>query len=186
MVQINKNQKNKVHKVKHNVPILINNNTQCIEVKDDKESLECPICYEKIQKNNYIVTKCNHTFCNDCLFKSLSSNSCCPICREDIFTFSKIKSLTLDDIHYLEDRTFLTRNIFIRSIVNNIITIIQHSLENNECYCADDETKKTLNTYFRCNNFQNILNNTLNDYLNKSFKGFSLYCYENLYKWLKN
>jgi ankyrin repeat protein len=47
-----------------------------------KESeLECPICYEVINKNNLCITKCGHNFHLDCLLKSTNTSECCPICR---------------------------------------------------------------------------------------------------------
>ena len=40
-----------------------------------KESeLECPICYELINKNNLCITSCGHSFHLDCLLKS--TNTC--------------------------------------------------------------------------------------------------------------
>lgn len=186
MVQTYKNQKNKVHKVKHNVPILTNNNTQCIEIKKNEQSLECPICYEKIENKNYIVTKCNHTFCNDCLFKSLTDKPCCPICRQEIFNFTKIKDLTLEDVSYLEDRSRLFRNTYSLRLTNELIKIMEYSLESNDCPCTNDETKQALNSYFKCNNFQNKLYRFISSFLNNGLRVFSVYCYENLYNWLKN
>lgn len=188
MVQacLNSKNKNKINKVKHNVPILTNKSIKCPEIKNNEESLECPICYEKIKNNNYIVTKCDHTFCNDCLFKSLTNSSCCPLCRNELFTFEKIKPLTLSNVHYLEERSTMTRRSFNTKIVNDVISMIHHCLECNECSCTNDETREVLNTYFRCNSFQNKLARLLFAYLNNSIKVFSIYCYENLYNWLKN
>lgn len=48
----------------------------------NKESeLECPICYEVINKNNLCITRCGHNFHLDCLLKSTNTSECCPICR---------------------------------------------------------------------------------------------------------
>lgn len=47
---------------------------------DDK----CPICYESFRGKNNVITKCNHIFHNDCLFKWLTQKCYqpnCPICR---------------------------------------------------------------------------------------------------------
>ena len=44
---------------------------------------ECPICLHNLS-DNIIVTKCNHTFCKNCLDKWQKNNSSCPICRQNI------------------------------------------------------------------------------------------------------
>lgn len=42
---------------------------------------ECPICFDKIQPNACIITKCSHLFCDKCLLLHLKQSSSCPICR---------------------------------------------------------------------------------------------------------
>jgi len=42
---------------------------------------ECPICYEELKMIDFTVTKCGHTFHSSCVFKALSQNLDCPMCR---------------------------------------------------------------------------------------------------------
>ena len=57
--------------------------------KEKMESQEsCPVCYEPIQSNNYIVPKCGHKLCLHCYKKCVLSrgdcaNKCC-LCRVQI------------------------------------------------------------------------------------------------------
>lgn len=48
----------------------------------------CPVCYEPLQSNNYIIPKCGHKICFDCykqciLSKGECANKCC-LCKETI------------------------------------------------------------------------------------------------------
>jgi hypothetical protein len=51
----------------------------------------CPICYENLDKNNIIITNCNHYYCFDCFYQFMKSiystnyinNNCC-CCRTKI------------------------------------------------------------------------------------------------------
>jgi len=50
--------------------------------------MECPICYQKINKQNTILkkcTQCKKEICEECFTKirrSPSLSDCCPMCRE--------------------------------------------------------------------------------------------------------
>jgi hypothetical protein len=50
-----------------------------MEAKGDNTSYNCSICYE-LFKSPY-STKCGHTFCKECLIKSIQMNQKCPTCR---------------------------------------------------------------------------------------------------------
>jgi len=49
---------------------------------------ECPVCYDEIEKLNYIQLQCSHVFCVDCIKKCFTTNTnkmvLCPYCREEI------------------------------------------------------------------------------------------------------
>ena len=47
-----------------------------------KEDCKCPICFESINKIQFIKTRCNHIFHSQCLKKWKSKQNQCPICRE--------------------------------------------------------------------------------------------------------
>ena len=56
---------------------------------DEYESwtdIECPVCYETIEKDNVYMTNCAHKFCYDCITKTLNikKEKSCPCCRGTI------------------------------------------------------------------------------------------------------
>ena len=53
---------------------------------NNSESLECSICLEAIdkEKNDSILTRCNHYFHKNCLKSSCKVNEKCPYCRANI------------------------------------------------------------------------------------------------------
>jgi hypothetical protein len=67
--------------------------SECIECNDKSSKLdecedeECPVCMCSIGKNNYMVPKCGHKICCDCLFTNVKQNkttgNLCPLCREE-------------------------------------------------------------------------------------------------------
>ncbi len=44
---------------------------------------ECCICF-KTKVENYIVTHCRHTACQECAVESIRRNACCWLCRTDL------------------------------------------------------------------------------------------------------
>ena len=75
------------------------NSRSCVSRK------ECPICFQKLCKKNYSITKCGHEFCTSCLVQSCNRNGKCPICREKI-----------------------SDNIVLKTFIENRETIIKQSL----------------------------------------------------------
>ena len=53
---------------------------------DSWTDIECPVCYETIEKDNVYMTNCAHKFCYDCLTKTLNikKEKSCPCCRGTI------------------------------------------------------------------------------------------------------
>ena len=47
----------------------------------NQEEQECCICYETIGAQNNCTTPCGHSFCFECMMKSLGRNNTCPCCR---------------------------------------------------------------------------------------------------------
>jgi len=48
--------------------------------------IECPVCYEMIEKDKVYMTNCAHKFCYDCITKTLNikKEKSCPCCRGTI------------------------------------------------------------------------------------------------------
>lgn len=50
---------------------------------------ECPICYDTCDKNNHVLTNCNHEFCNNCISTIIhhanrdAKDASCPLCRQE-------------------------------------------------------------------------------------------------------
>lgn len=80
----------------------------------DNVENECNICFEQMNGKNISITKCGHTFCFDCMIKSLSVNTTCPICRENLIldklSFQKNNEIIVEEEGYdssndlIEDR----------------------------------------------------------------------------------
>lgn len=74
--------------------------SECSECKiEECSDEECPVCLSSIGKDNYMVPKCGHKICCDCLFANVKQNkttgNLCPLCREesvpkDALTIKKI------------------------------------------------------------------------------------------------
>lgn len=180
VIQKKNNKLGNVHKCSRVTRCTISENREC-----DEEENNCPICYDKIENNNYIVTKCNHTFCNDCLFKSLKNGSKCPLCREEIFNFEKIKSLNDSDIIQMEINSMPLRIPLVIETTDSLIDIIEYSLQNNKYTLIDNEVKEMLNNYFRSSNFQIMLKNMFLSLLTSTFRIMSINNYHSLYDWLR-
>ena len=71
----------------------------------EKESCECPVCYETINYKNEVITNCNHTFCKECIEKLSNMTSNCPYCRTELAyyntTFEESEIYTVTLIHHL-------------------------------------------------------------------------------------
>lgn len=149
-------------------------------------SKECPICYEEIGINNYIITSCNHKFCSNCLFKSLNLNSTCPICREEIFKFNKVKPIGNQDLRQLHMNITPIREQFINLIQKELKSIIEFSINTNICECTDDETKQLLLKYFNCAGINHGIKYVFSNFINTILIKYSGICYRNIYEWMKN
>jgi len=63
--------------------IILSNNLQKESIHE-RETLECPICMDIIQKSECMVTKCGHKFCANCINQWLKNNPECPYCRQNL------------------------------------------------------------------------------------------------------
>jgi hypothetical protein len=93
-----------------------------------KSEFLCAICMDNISNCDKYITKCNHEFCIQCLFKYLemdhhSQNDTipCPICRSDISNIIRDEQPAAEEILITEDDESNISDLFdIISIQNNL------------------------------------------------------------------
>lgn len=64
-----------------------------------KNAQECCICFEVIGNINNCTTQCGHSFCFECISKSLTKKNTCPICRHKLIEDETIVNDN-DYMHY--------------------------------------------------------------------------------------
>ena len=47
-----------------------------------KKKIECPICYENLDKDSVKITNCGHKYCKDCYNKLSATTNECALCRK--------------------------------------------------------------------------------------------------------
>jgi hypothetical protein len=55
-------------------------------------SSDCPICFDPITNINCTTTECGHTFHSCCIFKNLTQNNGCPLCRKELVQVEESES----------------------------------------------------------------------------------------------
>lgn len=48
------------------------------ELDNIKKFLMCPICKDYMQ--DMVLTRCNHSFCRECIYQALRHKNVCPMC----------------------------------------------------------------------------------------------------------
>jgi hypothetical protein len=85
--------------------ILIENLLKIYRIKDKIENIdleECPICYTQLNKLNYMITKCGHFFCKECIFIYINQeNEICPLCRNDYTYDDFVESISEYELNIL-------------------------------------------------------------------------------------
>jgi len=57
-----------------------------ISNKNNNSKIECNICYDEHEYDEFIKLSCNHEFCYICTFKQINSNNYdCAFCRNKIY-----------------------------------------------------------------------------------------------------
>lgn len=114
----------------------------------------CPICYIEFSNNNFLITKCGHKFCGDCIFQHFQNNNGhkCPLCRA---TFAEKKTITKNNRRRIIDDDDDFDNDWRSEIIENI------DIPNNDGY------------RYSYNNIENLDLNTdmetaVNDLLNSN------------------
>ena len=62
----------------------------------------CPICFLEIKQYGFCITNCSHTFCLDCMIKTVKAgHDGCPICRQELCS-TPVNSAAITDRERLE------------------------------------------------------------------------------------
>ena len=110
-------------------------------IKDDQKTIECLICFDKIQHNvPHTTLECEHTYCDTCIAEYIShidttsdddilgNNIICPECK-----VSAVKEQGIIDnyiIEYLHSSGMIPTNVFDRITSMNIVHILNDKLYN--------------------------------------------------------
>ncbi|KAF7707266.1 LON peptidase N-terminal domain and RING finger protein 1 isoform X1 [Silurus meridionalis] len=68
---------------KEDVPMRADREMSPLTVSD----FECPLCFRLFY--DPVTTPCGHTFCKNCIERSLDHNLCCPLCKQALQEFFK-------------------------------------------------------------------------------------------------
>ena len=91
-------------------------------------SNECSICFSKSNSEEQFVTRCNHSFCNNCMLKWMLENDNCPMCR-NILSFKNKDTINIYDensnlphfiVHINDDFDYHNEE-FLNNIVDDFI-----------------------------------------------------------------
>lgn len=70
---------------------------------------ECPVCYETIPPNKFILTRCNHWYCSDCyetmLAQSLTECSVCRTPFHNVAISIRLYQETLQHLYIIDTTT---------------------------------------------------------------------------------
>ena len=81
----------------------------------DKNNIlkECPICFDKINRENECITNCHHIFCKQCLDNWFDKGKItCPNCRENIKYITNMKK----KIRLITVKEKIIREVFLTEI----------------------------------------------------------------------
>ena len=60
------------------------NSSNIINEKEDEDLKRCAICLEDFEREEVVVTPCNHMFHEECIIPWVNGNDQCPVCRSAI------------------------------------------------------------------------------------------------------
>jgi len=90
-----------------------------VSIKRDTKIEECPICLDKIDYINIIITECLHIFCYKCLLTHLKHNDTCPLCRRYL-QYQDILSQIIDNTEHHNIKVILIDNEIIEPVIPQI------------------------------------------------------------------
>jgi hypothetical protein len=71
-------------------------------LQEKEAACECPVCYETIPPNKFILTRCNHWYCSDCYETMLTQNLTeCSVCRTPFHNLTITTELYKETLQHL-------------------------------------------------------------------------------------
>ena len=71
-------------------------------LQEKEGTCECPVCYETILPNKFLLTRCNHWYCSDCYETMLTQSITeCSVCRTPFHNLTITIGLYLDTLQQL-------------------------------------------------------------------------------------
>ena len=68
----------------------------------EEAKCECPVCYETIPPNKFILTRCNHWYCSDCYETMLTQSLTeCSVCRTPFHNLTITTGLYQETLQHL-------------------------------------------------------------------------------------
>jgi hypothetical protein len=147
--------------------------TQEKEKEKEKETRKqdkiCPICHDKIKKNNSTITQCGHRFHSSCIFKSVTRhNDVCPLCRKHLFkkelTMRELYEVSKDTIFDFEAFCFLI-NVIATPNIEQCITDYDKYEDNG--YEEDDDNEEDDETEYSEESIKFKMSNYSKNFVNK-------------------
>ena len=85
----NNNNNTTCNTLQSNTTIIIDMDSENINIDDETHETECTICYETTAQNKMVLLNCNHSFCYKCIIQSnnnkdMNNDLCCAVCRVKI------------------------------------------------------------------------------------------------------
>jgi hypothetical protein len=94
-------------------------------------NLECPVCNTRSTDTTFILLRCSHVICAQCMFNIYDStyNKTCPLCRQDndiwvqLYLQNTHQNNAGDNFQNNEDDTYISSSLRIFYIVCCILAI---------------------------------------------------------------
>lgn len=87
-------------------------------------NLECPICISSSTDTSFIILRCSHVLCVQCMFNTIRSSckNACPLCRQEDEVWVRVEHELYDQMNDVEEDIYLD-NHYLSSYVRIIYVL---------------------------------------------------------------
>lgn len=161
----------KINKILKNITFNIKK-----DYHEAKNKINCSICLENIEENEFIYLNCNHKFCRNCILYLKKYKFNCSICRAEITHLKKDvceKSLFCNNKWYYIGNIFRTIIEIIKKSNYKSVIFLENSeyynlLDNILCYYVPNKFKIIIDYKSIYNSLDTILDKNINKNLDKN------------------